>query len=369
MEEKIKKLSEIITYYSLKIKPKDRVLITYSSTKSNPLIKELITNISKKGGICFIKLVDEELENLLINLTDNERIKAYKNLLEYEINNYDCFINIIYNINDFIASNTNIEIKNSIANETKELNEIKINKRRWILLNYPSELDAHKAHMYSEESYQFAFNVMTIDYQDLYKRLQPLKQLMEKTDLVRIISPNTDLSFSIKNMPIIPCCGEENLPDGEIFTAPIKQSINGIIKFNTPSLYQGNLYNNIELTFKDGKIIKAKSDNNEEQLNELLNTDDGSRYIGEFAIGLNPKILKPMGDVLFDEKIIGSIHLTPGSCYDEANNGNKSTIHFDMVLIQRKEYGGGEIYFDHTLIRKDGLFVLPELKSLNYNML
>ena len=188
MEEKIKKLSEIITYYSLKIKPKDRVLITYSSTKSNPLIKELITNISKKGGICFIKLVDEELENLLINLTDNERIKAYKNLLEYEINNYDCFINIIYNINDFIASNTNIEIKNSIANETKELNEIKINKRRWILLNYPSELDAHKAHMYSEEFYQFAFNVMTIDYQDLYKRLQPLKQLMEKTDLVRIIS-------------------------------------------------------------------------------------------------------------------------------------------------------------------------------------
>lgn len=368
MQAKIELLSNTIVNYSLKVKENDRVLITYNSTECHPLIKALINEILKKKGICFTKLIDSEIEALLNSLTTDERIKCHRNMREYEVNNYDCFINIRYTTNDYISKNISSELRTKLLEATNDLDSIRTNQRRWVLLNYPSVLDAYKAHMTNDEFTEYAFRVMTVNYQELYERLLPLKELMENTDEVRIISPGTDLTFSIKDMPAVPCCGECNIPDGEIFTAPIKTSVNGVIKFNTPSPYHGNIYNNVTLTFENGKIVEATCDGDNESLNKIFDTDEGARYVGEFSFGLNPKILYPMGDILFDEKIIGSIHFTPGKCYDDANNGNISGIHWDMVLIQRKDYGGGEIYFDHTLIRKDGLFVLPELKHLNYDL-
>ncbi|MEG0909314.1 MAG: aminopeptidase, partial [Bacilli bacterium] len=240
-----------------------------------------------------------------------------------------------------------------------------INERKWVLLNYPSIIDAFKANTPTEDFFKFAFDAMTFDYKKLSKDLEPLKKLMEKTDKVKIIGPNTDISFSIKNIPAIPCCGECNIPDGEIYTAPVKDSVNGRITYNTASPYNGNVFRNVSLNFKDGKIIEATCDDDNKALNEIFDTDEGSRYIGEFAIGVNKLIEYPIGDILFDEKIKGSIHFTPGKCYDNAQNGNNSAIHWDLVLIQREDFGGGEIYFDDLLIRKDGLFVIDELKHLN----
>ena len=154
-----------------------------------------------------------------------------------------------------------------------------------------------------------------------------------------------------------------NIPDGEVYTAPVRESMNGTISYNTPSEEQGFTYENIVFKIKDGKIVKAMSNNNE-RIKQLLDTDDGARYFGEFALGVNPYILHPMKDTLFDEKIAGSFHLTPGAAYEDAFNGNKSSVHWDLVMIQRPEYGGGEIYFDDVLIRKDGIFVIPELEGL-----
>ena len=196
------------------------------------------------------------------------------------------------------------------------------------------------------------------------KAMDKLVDLMNKTDKVRLVSKDTDISFSIKDIPAIKCAGEMNIPDGEVYTAPVKDSVNGVITYNTPSLHSGFTYENIQLTFKDGKIIKATA-NNTEKINEVFDIDEGARFVGEFAIGVNPYILEPMKDTLFDEKITGSIHFTPGACYEDAPNGNDSALHWDLVLIQRPEYGGGEIYFDDVLIRKDGIFVLDELKCLN----
>ncbi len=213
----------------------------------------------------------------------------------------------------------------------------------------------------------FALEVMNVDYNEMNKKIEPLKRLMEQTDKVRITGKNTDITFSIKGMPIIPCVGDKNIPDGEIYVAPIKDSVNGIITYNTPSPYQGNIYNNVSLTFQDGQIVTATADNDVGDLNKIFNIDEGSRYIGEFSLGLNPKILHPIGDILYDEKIIGSLHFTPGAAYKDSYNGNDSSIHWDMVLIQREEYGGGDIYFDDLLIRHNGMFVLEELKELNYN--
>jgi aminopeptidase len=186
---------------------------------------------------------------------------------------------------------------------------------------------------------------------------------MNATDKVRIKSPGTDLTFSIKDIPCVKCDGTRNIPDGEVYTAPVRESLNGTITYNTPSLYDGVVYNKIALTFENGKIIKATAEANAEKLNQILDTDEGARYVGEFAVGLNPFILHPMKDTLFDEKIAGSIHLTPGQCYDEAPNGNQSAIHWDLVLIQRSDYGGGEIWFDDKLIRKDGIFTDPKLEK------
>ena len=216
-----------------------------------------------------------------------------------------------------------------------------------------------------DDFYNYSLDVMNVDYESLNEKIKPLKELMEKTDKVRILGPNTDLTFSIKGLPAVPCCGTANIPDGELYTAPVKNSVNGIITYNTPSPYNGNIFNNIKLEFKDGKIINAKSDSNTDELTEIFNTDEGARYVGEFSLGFNPMITKPMGDILYDEKIMGSLHFTPGRCYEDCDNGNISSIHWDLVLIQTEEYGGGEIYFDDVLIRKDGKFVLDNLKHLN----
>lgn len=368
MNTKIRNLCETIVHYSLKVKENDKVLITTNSERTNELVKPLIKEIVKTKGIPFVKYIDSDIDALLTELTSDKRIEEIKSQKQFEVEHYDCFINIRYITNDYVSKNVSSEIRKKIGEATEESDDIRINERRWVLLNFPSHLDAYKAQMTNEEFYDYAFDVMNVDYSTMKEMVEPLKELMEKTDQVHLISPGTDLTFSVKNIPVIPCCGTSNIPDGEIYTAPVKDSVNGTITYNTPSPYQGNIFEEVSLTFENGKIIKATCNGDSEKLNQIFDTDEGARYIGEFSLGLNPLILHPMGDILFDEKIIGSIHFTPGRAYRDADNGNTSSIHWDMVLIQRKEYGGGELYFDDVLVRKDGLFVLPELKHLNYDL-
>ncbi len=368
MQEDLRKLAMTIVSYSLEIKEGENVLITTNSKKTSPLIKELIPEITaKKAGIS-IKIIDIEFDTYIKELANEKIIENMANEKKYEVDHFDAFINIRYIDNDYEQKNITKDVKRKIATQTEEYDDIRINQRKWVLLNYPSHLDAYKAKMKNEEYFQYAMDVMNVDYKKMYEGIKPLEELMKNTDKVRIVSPNTDITFSIKGIPVVPCCGKSNIPDGEIFTAPIRESVNGKITYNTPSPYQGTVFQQVSLTFQDGKIIECHSMQEEEKLKEIFDTDEGARYIGEFSLGLNPKILDPMGDILYDEKIIGSIHFTPGRCYDDADNGNHSAIHWDLVLIQREEYGGGELYFDDVLIRKNGLFVLKELEHLNYNL-
>jgi hypothetical protein len=239
---------------------------------------------------------------------------------------------------------------------------------RGLYATQPGEED-HQGRLYSlcdgQARYvaDFYYDVCCADYAKMSKAQDKLKTLMEATDKVHIVSPGTDLTFSIKDIACVKCDGERNIPDGEVYTAPVRDSVNGTITYNTPSLYQGVVYNRVSLAFEKGKIVKATCEGNDEKLNKIFDTDEGARYVGEFAVGVNPFILHPMKDTLFDEKIAGSIHFTPGQCYDEAPNGNDSAIHWDMVLIQRADYGGGELYFDDKLVRKDGIFTDPNLEK------
>ena len=193
---------------------------------------------------------------------------------------------------------------------------------------------------------------------------------MAKTDKVHIKSESkgpgeTDLHFSIKNIGVIPCCGDKNVPDGECFTAPVRDSVNGVLHYNTSTVYNGQTFENVRLVFRNGRIVEASCQGDSKKLNEIFDTDEGARYVGEFAIGFNPHITHPMKDILFDEKIAGSFHFTPGRCYEEASNGNHSEIHWDLVCIQRSDFGGGTIAFDGEIVRRDGLFVVDDLKGLN----
>ena len=365
MDERLQKLSNTIVNYSVNVKENDRVLIQYESKECNPLIKCLIKDIYKNKGIPFVKLIDNELSSLILENANSKVLDEMVKMKTYEVDNFDCFIRVCYTENEYEDKNVTSSIRKELGSKSQEIDDIRINQRRWVLLNYPSVVDAYKAKMKYEDFYNFSLDVMNVDYKELNNKIKSLKDLMEKTDKVRILGPNTDLTFSIKGMPAVPCCGTANIPDGELYTAPIKESVNGVITYNTPSPYNGNIFNNIRLEFKDGKIISSTTSEHQDELNEIFNTDEGARYVGEFSLGFNPMITKPMGDILYDEKIMGSLHFTPGRCYEDADNGNISSIHWDLVLIQTEEYGGGEIYFDDVLIRKDGKFVLDELKDLN----
>ena len=240
----------------------------------------------------------------------------------------------------------------------------RISDTRWVVLRWPTSAMAQQAEMSTEGFEDFYFKTCTLDYERMSKAMDPLVSLMQRTDKVRLLGPGTDLRFSIKGIPIIKCDGALNIPDGEVYTAPVKDSVNGTIHYNAKTLYQGKVFENILLKFREGRIVEATSSNTK-ALNSILDTDEGARYVGEFAIGVNPYVTKAMLDTLFDEKITGSIHFTPGNSYNDAYNGNRSTVHWDMVLIQTPEWGGGEIYFDDVLVRKDGRFVLRELEGLN----
>jgi aminopeptidase len=367
MSEKLKELASLIVNYSIRVEKDERVLITTQSLETREFVSYLIEEIYKNGGVPCLKINDPILGARLAENNNEGRIELLKKIQENEVELFDSFINIRYATNDYENKNVSGEMSKKLSQALLPSSDVRVNQRKWVLLNYPSLLDSYKAKMTSTEFMEFALKVMTVNYKSMSELIKPLKKLMDKTDKVRIVSPGTDITFSIKGMGSIPCVGEMNIPDGELYSAPVKNSVNGTITYNTPSPYQGRVYNHVSLEFKDGKIINATCDDDNEKLNEIFNTDEGARYVGEFSLGFNPEILYPMGDILYDEKILGSIHFTPGQAYKDCYNGNDSGIHWDMVLIQRKDYGGGEIYFDDVLIRKDGMFVLEELKPLNFN--
>lgn len=242
---------------------------------------------------------------------------------------------------------------------------VRVRKTKWVVLRYPTDSMAQAANMSTEAFEDYFFDVCTADYAKMARDQEPLRARMQETDRVRIIGPGTSLEFSIKGIPVVVCHGRRNIPDGEVFTAPVRDSVQGTIRFNTPSLYQGTVFQHVELEFQAGKIIRANCSNEPDKLNRILDSDEGGRYVGEWSIGCNNRVRRPMLDTLFDEKIGGSIHLTPGNAYDEADNGNRSRIHWDMVLVQTPQYGGGAIHFDGELIRSDGRFVPADLQGLN----
>ena len=351
-------LARNLVDYSVDLQKGEILYLEIKGIEALELGKEIIKYATEKGAVPFYFYNDESLIRQYLKSATDEQ---HKILADYHLGMMQkaaAYIGIRGSGNPFDLSDIDSEKVtryNKLFYSPVHLKE-RVKRTKWVVMRYPNNAMAQLAETSQEKFEDFYYDVCNLNYAKMSKAMDSLVELVEKTDKVTIKGPGTDLTFSIKGIGVIKCDGLRNIPDGEVYTAPVKDSINGTITYNTPSLSEGSVYNDISFTFKDGKIIKATSSSFEEKLNKKLDTDDGARYIGEFAIGVNPFVLHPMKDTLFDEKIRGSIHLTPGQCYDEASNGNQSSIHWDLVLIQRKDYGGGEIYFDDKLIRKDGVF-------------
>lgn len=364
MDLRVKQLADVLVNYSCNVQKNEKVLINYEGECCKPLVKQLIKKIYARGGMPYVEMRDSSVTREILLGATEEQMDFLNEYQLMQMKGMDCYIAIRAGSNTSELSDVPSDKLNMYYRKTQPVLDYRVNETKWVVLRYPNESMAQLAGTSLESFEDFYFEVCTLDYAKMSKAMDSLVELMNRTDRVHIKGPGTDLTFSIKDIPAIKCAGEMNIPDGEIYTAPVRESMNGVISYNTPSEEQGFTYENIRFEIKDGKIIKAAANDNE-RINQLLDTDEGARYFGEFAIGVNPYILNPMKDTLFDEKIAGSFHLTPGMAYEDAPNGNDSAVHWDLVMIQRPEYGGGEIYFDDVLIRKDGLFTLPELMCLN----
>lgn len=357
------KLAKLLVNYSTELKKGERILLDMIDVPDEFTV-ELIRAVRAAGATPFVETRHTRVgREQLLGMTEAQA-KDVRDLELTRMKKMQAYIAIRGADNMNETSDVPSDRMKLYSKVIRPVQDYRVNKTRWCVLRWPTPSMAQAASMSTEAFENLYFDVCTMDYAKMGRAMVALEKRMCKVDKVRLVGPGTDLNFSIKGIGAKMCKGDRNIPDGEVFSCPTLHSANGVIQFNTPTLYSGTKFDNVKLELKDGKIINATA-NNTKRLNEILDTDKGARYIGEFAIGFNPYILSPMCDILFDEKIAGSLHFTPGNAYEDCGNGNKSAIHWDMVLIQRKEWGGGEIWFDGELIRKDGIFLPKDLKPLN----
>jgi aminopeptidase len=365
IDPRMTRLAQNLVQYSCAVEAGENVLIEATGVDT-PMVTELVRQVVQAGGRPFVWLRSAAVNRAWQCGADDEQLHICAQADAALMRQMQCYIGLRGGDNASELSDVPPQ-KQELYNKLywkRVHGEIRVPHTKWVVLRWPTPAFAQLAGMSTEAMEDFYFDVCCMDYAAMSRAMDALVDRMQRTDHVRIVARDTDISFRIAGMPAIKCDGQRNIPDGEIYTAPLRESVNGVITYNTPSIEGGFCYENVRLRFENGKIVEATA-NDTERINALLDTDAGARYIGEFAIGVNPFITKPMRDILFDEKISGSIHFTPGNAYEDADNGNRSAIHWDLVQIHTPEYGGGALYFDDELIRKDGRFIPESLHGLN----
>ena len=363
---KLDKLCKGVVNYSLKVKPGMKVMIR-TAPDGLDLAKRLVREIGKAGGMAFPWIMEDGITREMGQHTP-DIFKHYGEIYGPLYDKCDALIAIrTGNNNDM--NEIDMEVKKEMAEQITPYSRKVTSDKPWVLFLYPTTHLADTFKMSEQKFADYWLDVSSFDYSKMAKACEPLNKLMTETDKVEIKGPGTDLTFSLKGIGAVSCCGNRNIPDGECYSAPVKDSVEGYITYNMLSPQMGEMFKDVKLTFKAGKIVEATCDGGEEmikKLNEIFDQDEGARYIGEFAIGFNPFIDEGVGNILFDEKMKGSFHFTPGNAYaNAADNTNRSKLHWDLVCSQQPKHGGGEIYFDGKLIRKDGEFVIKELEGLN----
>jgi aminopeptidase len=365
-DPRLTQLATQLVDYSVELRPGEIIYLEIKGPEALDLGRELVRIATQRGGVPFWYYNDETVSRGFIKHASQEQFEKWGKFHRPVMEAVDAYIAVRGSTNPFDLADVDSDRMKWFDKAYWDEVHIPVRlQKKWCVLRYPNPAMAQLAERATEDFADFYFRVCTLDYARMSKAMDPLKSRLEATDRVRIKGPGTDLTFSIKDLPAVKCDGHRNIPDGEVYTAPVRDSLNGVITYNAATMRAGSLFKNIRFEIKDGRIVKAGCEGDERKLNEILDVDEGARFFGEFAFGVNPYITTPMQDTLFDEKIGGSFHLTPGNAYSSAFNGNKSALHWDLVCIQTPEWGGGEIFFDDRLVRKDGRFMTAELEGLN----
>lgn len=364
-----RELARLLVRHSTALRPGEKVLVEATSAPRE-IVQALVQEIDAAGGVALVLLKDNEVLREVYGAGSVASVRARLALMAdvelYAMRQMDAYIAVRGSAN--VSEFAQIPQEKMKAYQDLLLTPVhfqwRVPKTKWVVLRWPTPSMAQQAGMSTAAFEEFYFAVCLADYPRMERATRPLAALMERTDRVRIVGPDTDLSFSVKGIGAIPCYGLRNIPDGECFTSPVRESVQGRIRFNARTIYNGVQLSDVALEFSEGRVVRAAASDTA-ALERILDSDEGARYLGEFSLAFNPHITTPMCDILFDEKIGGSLHLALGAAYERADNGNRSSVHWDLVLLQDAAHGSGEVWFDDILVRKDGRFVPPELEGLN----
>ncbi len=369
-DPRLEKLAGILLTHSLSLEKGDGFLVS-ASVESVPLVKEILAQSARMGVFPVVELADEEISRMRTSLFDPADASAGAFLdaaTRWDLVRWQDLkgrVAIRGTGNDSEMSGVPADRMRFAADRMRPVQDLVVNQRKWVLFDWPTKGMAQKAGMPFESFFDYVMAVSDLDYARLEADESVLAGYMDRADRVRIEGPGTDLAFSIRGIPTVCCCGRRNIPDGEVYTAPVAGTVEGRVTYNVPTAYWGRPFRNVSLEFRAGVVVGADCDGDRDALTAILDSDPGARRIGEFSFGVNNAIREPIGNILFDEKIGGSFHLTPGAAYARADNGNRSAVHWDLVAIQRPDHGGGRIWLDDLLIREDGRFLPADLQGLN----
>jgi aminopeptidase len=361
---RVEKLAELLVNYSVGVKKGDKVSIEAGGGAA-PLVKAVYKQVLLAGGLPYLSYTPEGCDEIFFTYASDEQLTYVNEMSKIVVDTYDVRIHLDGTTNTKALSGIDPAkmVKRSAARRPlleKVLDRSARGEMRWVTTLYPTNAFAQDAEMSLEEYEDFVFSACVPDLDDpvgywerFSRRQDEIIAWLKGKETVRVTAPETDLTLSIKGRPFINCDGHLNMPDGEIFCGPVENSMNGTVYFSYPTVYDGREVSGVRLKFKDGKCVDAAAEKNEAFLIQKLDTDEGSRYVGEFAIGTNESITKFTREILFDEKINGSFHMALGTGYPESGSTNRSAIHWDMVCDLTK---GGEITVDGMSFYKNGKF-------------
>ncbi|MFN8177131.1 MAG: aminopeptidase [bacterium] len=360
------RLARTMVRYSLRVQPGERVLLDFRGASTLGLLRDVASEITRAGGVPFPLLGDDSVSARFLQDAAEDQVRSWGAVHDVLMRQMQCYIRVNGTDNPFDTADVpEAAQKWEREHYMKPVHlDYRVRNTKWVVARYPTHSMAQQARMSRESFAKLFYDVCTLDWERFSRAMDPLAALMARTDRVRLTARDTDVSFSIRGIGVVKCDGCMNLPDGEVFTAPVRDSVNGVITYNAGSLYAGTSWDWIRLTFQSGRVVAMDASNDVDKLRRILATDEGAAYIGEFSFGLNPRLHRPMKDTLFDEKIYGSFHTALGQCYETTENGNRSAIHWDLVCIQTPEYGGGSVWLDDELVRQDGHWIHRDLKDV-----
>jgi len=361
------KYAKVLVDYSVDVQKGDLVSIRAESIEAKDLVRAVYKRVIEKGGHALVRTPIADLNGIFMKNATDEQLDYVDPITKFEYETVDKFISIGAPLNTKSMARANLEKLSRRGKATKVLSETLMKRSaegtaKWVIADVPTNALAQEAKMSLDEYSEFLFNSCYLNLEDPVKKLKELDKkqtawanYLNEIKEIHITGEKTDIMFKVEGRKWISCSGMNNYPDGEVFTSPVEDGINGHIYFDYPQNYRGNSAQGVYLEIENGKVVNAKAEQGEEFLNAMLNMDDGSRGIGEIAIGTNDEIQEITGNILFDEKIGGAIHMAVGASYPETGGKNVSGLHWDLIKNMKN---GGKIFADGNLIYENGKFLI-----------